>query len=282
MVSSRTKVISSMLSIDNIEKNIYRSEGPHVGNIPGPKRVFGGYVVAQAYKAVKEYTKKIQDENPIFREMDKSVNSKVNKLGNIYAVDVFQDKKSIGLAHVKTNPKLLEPPLYPTDLPALLSLPDLSTLISLIPTESEKNRMIHLRDHLIYELRPVHMKQNAPGEHRAAFYARLSPESVAHLVENSGMAAVVALSDFFVMLSAMNILEGTGHKVTTASSMHHKINFHQENVEVAQWFLVESRTEVINLNKSKIHGAIFDSNKNCVISFIQEAYMVPKKLESKI
>uniref|UniRef100_A0A8R1E8L3 Acyl-CoA thioesterase-like N-terminal HotDog domain-containing protein n=2 Tax=Caenorhabditis japonica TaxID=281687 RepID=A0A8R1E8L3_CAEJA len=63
---SRTEVISAMLSIDNTEENNYKSEGPHVKNVSGPKRVYGGYVVAQAYKAVKEYARKIKDENPIF------------------------------------------------------------------------------------------------------------------------------------------------------------------------------------------------------------------------
>uniref|UniRef100_A0A1I7TRB5 Sm domain-containing protein n=1 Tax=Caenorhabditis tropicalis TaxID=1561998 RepID=A0A1I7TRB5_9PELO len=44
-----------------------------------------------------------------------------------------------------------------------------------------------------------------------------------------------------------------------------------------QWFLVETRTEIATGNKAKIFGGVFDSNMECVVSFIQEAYIVPGK-----
>uniref|UniRef100_A0A1I7TRB6 Sm domain-containing protein n=1 Tax=Caenorhabditis tropicalis TaxID=1561998 RepID=A0A1I7TRB6_9PELO len=47
--------------------------------------------------------------------------------------------------------------------------------------------------------------------------------------------------------------------------------------DAIQWFLVETRTEIATGNKAKIFGGVFDSNMECVVSFIQEAYIVPGK-----
>lgn len=282
---TRTQLISAMLSIDSIDDNVYRSEGPHIGGIVGPNRLFGGYIAAQVYEAVRVYKDKINEERVIFSmhynfvsagDPRKLIDIKISQVENIYTVDVYHENKSIGLAHVKLDTKLLEKPPYPADIPALLEIPSMEKLLTTIPSNKLKRELQFFMKNFVFEMRPVYMiTPPGPGDHRVVYYARLTPECIDSVREDGGMVAVVALSDFFVLQSAQNALNQAGFKMTTGASLHHKLHFHREKVEAIQWFLVETRTEIATGNKAKIFGGVFDSNKECVVSFIQEAYVVP-------
>ncbi|CCD62805.1 HotDog ACOT-type domain-containing protein [Caenorhabditis elegans] len=109
---TRPQLISAMLSIDNIDDNIYRSEGPHIGGIFGVNRLFGGYIAGQVYEAVRIYKNKIKDENVIFSmhynfvsagDPRKLIDIKIEKVGNVYTADVYHENKKIGLAHIKVR-----------------------------------------------------------------------------------------------------------------------------------------------------------------------------------
>lgn len=276
-----------MLSIDNIDDNIYRSEGPHIGGIVGPNRLFGGYIAAQVYEAVRNYKNKINDENVIFSmhynfvsagNPRKLIDIKVSQVENIYAVDIYHENKNIGLAHVKVDSKFLKKPPYPADIPAFLSIPNMEKLISSVPSQKLKKEFEFFLKHFVFDMRPVHfIAPPGPGDHRVVYYARIAPECIEYVREDGGMVAVVALSDFFVLQSAQNAINEAGFKMAAGASLHHKLYFHQEKVEATQWFLVETRTEIATGNKAKIFGGVFDSNKECIVSFIQEAYVVPEK-----
>ncbi|CAP39300.1 Protein CBG22797 [Caenorhabditis briggsae] len=291
---TRTQLISAMLSIDNIDDNIYRSEGPHIGGIVGPNRLFGGYIAAQVYDAVRNYKNKINDEKVIFSmhynfvsagDPRKLIDIKVNQVEDIFVVDVYHENKSIGLAHIKIDSHFLKPPTYPENIPPLLSIPSLDKIMAVLPPSKRKEELRFFMKHFVFELRPVHMISSpGPGDYRVVYYARLAPECTDHVREDGGMVGVVALSDFFVLQSAQNAINEAGYKMATGASLHHKLYFHKEKVEAIQWFLVETRTEIATGNKAKIFGGVFDSTKECVVSFIQEAYVVPEKkpLDSKI
>ncbi|EFP09759.1 hypothetical protein GCK72_025277 [Caenorhabditis remanei] len=291
---TRTQLISAMLSIDNIDDNIYRSEGPHIGGIVGPNRLFGGYIAAQVYEAVRNYKNKNNDKNVIFSmhynfvsagNPRKLIDIKISQVEKIYAVEVYHENKSIGLAHVKTDNTFLKKPPYPANAPAFLNIPSMETIIATLPSNKLRTEFEFFLKHFVFELRPVHfMFSPGPGDHRVMYYARISPECVDYIREDGGMVAVVALSDFFVLQSVTNAIKEAGMKMTTGASLHHKLYFHQEKVEASQWFLVETRTEIATGNKAKIFGGVFDSNKECIVSFIQEAYVVPgaQPLESKL
>ncbi|CAI2357890.1 unnamed protein product [Caenorhabditis sp. 36 PRJEB53466] len=290
MVTKRTQLVSSMLSIDRIDENVYRSEGPHIGGIVGENRLFGGYIAAQVYDAVRKYKKKMcdVDERLIFSmhynflaagDPLKQIDIKIKRLSDVYAVDIYHENKNIGLAHVKVDKKLMESPPYPEGVPALTSIPHMDKLLQNIPVGTLRQRYTSLFKNVVFEIRPQHIVTSpGPGDYRVIYYARLAPDCIDVVNEDGGMVAVVALSDFFVMQSTGNALLESGFRMGTGASLHHKIYFHQERVEAIQWFLVETRTEIATGNKAKIFGAVFDSNKNCVVSFIQEAYVVPKEL----
>uniref|UniRef100_A0A1I7TRB1 Thioesterase superfamily protein n=1 Tax=Caenorhabditis tropicalis TaxID=1561998 RepID=A0A1I7TRB1_9PELO len=243
---TRTQLISAMLSIDNIDDNIYRSEGPHIGGIVGPNRLFGGYIAAQVYEAVRNYKTKNNDDRVIFSmhynfvsagDPRKLIDIKISQVENIYAVDVYHDNKNIGLAHIKMDTKFLEKPPYPTDIPSLLSLPDMETIMSSLATEKKKKELQFFFRNFVFDMRPVYMIASpSPGDYRVIYYARLTPECIDIVREDGGMVAVVALSDFFVMQSAMNALREAGFKSETGASLHHKVHFHQEKVEVEENF----------------------------------------------
>lgn len=286
---TRTQLVSAMLSIDNIDDNIYRSEGPHIGGIVGPNRLFGGYIAAQVYEAVRNYKNKSNDDKVIFSmhynfisagDPRKLIDIKVSQVENVYAVDVYHENKNIGLAHVKVDNKFLIKPKYPEDIPSLLSIPRMEDLIIMLPESKRKKTLQFFLKHFVFEMRPIYMITSpGPGDHRVIYYARLAPECIDHVREDGGMVAVVALSDFFVLQSASNAIAEAGFKMAQGASLHHKLYFHQEKVEATQWFLVETRTEIATGNKAKIFGGVFDSNKECIVSFIQEAYVVPEKVE---
>lgn len=278
-----------MLSIDNIDDNIYRSEGPHIGGIFGVNRLFGGYIAGQVYEAVRIYKNKIKDENVIFSmhynfvsagDPRKLIDIKIEKVGNVYTADVYHENKKIGLAHIKTDSKFLRKIPFPSDVPGLLSLPNMERQIeNQLSTKQRKDFELFLK-HVVFDIRPLYMLSGpASGEHRVVYYARLTPECIDIIREDGGMVAVVALSDFMVLQSVQNAINKAGLRMSTGASLHHKIHFHQERVEAIQWFLVETRTEIATGNKAKIFGEVFDSNKECVMSFIQEAYVVPKEVE---
>ncbi|CAB3400524.1 unnamed protein product [Caenorhabditis bovis] len=289
MDQNRSKLLSGMLSLEKIDDNVFRSDGPHIGGVVGPNRLFGGHVVAQTYDAVKKFVK---NETTVFSlhynfvstgDPLKAIHFELSRTDDIIRVIASHDKKIIGLAHVKLGNELLEPPKYVEDVPQLIELLEVTKQISKLPTDRLRKRYSLFQNKFIFDIRPHHLVTNpAPGDFRINYYARLHPTALEKAKADDGLTVVIALSDFFSLQSSQNIINSSGYRLASGASLHHKVMLHVSNVEVSQWFLVQSRTELMSGNKAKITGHIYNSNKDGILTFIQEAYVVAAPPLSKI
>ncbi|CAI5454542.1 unnamed protein product [Caenorhabditis angaria] len=294
MSAFKKQLVSSLFSIDYVGENVYESNSPHIGGVIGPNRLFGGYIAAQTYFAVRDALRKNHDERVIFSmhynfvsagDPNKNIYLKLNQHDNIYSIEIAHDHKNIGLAHVKLDTNFLDRPENEKNVrfPHMTNLPTMGTLLDSLPSEKWRTHYHNLFNKLMFEVRPQFLIQNySLDNHKVAFYARIYPECLSLLDEDSGIIAVIALSDFFVIQSAQNLARQHGWKTSTAASLHHKIHFHTDYVQADQWFYVETKTETSTGNKAKIFGHLYDSNKKCVMSFIQESYCVAHLPEAKL
>ncbi|CAD6187395.1 unnamed protein product [Caenorhabditis auriculariae] len=262
MKPTRRQLVSSLYNIENVTSTRFRSDPPHMGGILGILRVFGGYVMAQAYTVSRMFlVQRLGNSNKFISNMhynfirpgalDKTIEFEIEAHEDVLKITIYHDLKIIGLCFAKLNSNLLAGASYPADIPPITDVFSISELAALPAYKELRTYMQKLDDNYSFELKPIKFFRNVKTNvYRVEFFARLHHDCLDSTLEGSSMMIGIALSDFFIMRSIEWFYDSFGFKLSSGASLHHNIQFHKDELaqedttphstlNPSQWFLIQ-------------------------------------------
>ncbi|KAF8387432.1 hypothetical protein PRIPAC_76574, partial [Pristionchus pacificus] len=278
--------ISNYFKVFRIDDANVRSEPPYIGGVSVPDRLYGGLALSQAVQSLKLLSPDLVPHNaqykfisPGFTNIPLEFNIRQFNGGKVVAIKVFQNKKLIGMAHFRCtrdhdhldSSSFLCPDYGPHHhYPLVKQLSHIG--------QGHKFGFMQELAYFPMEIRPVEtpLFPFIDGD-RHSVWLRMKPKFHDTLKSTDGLHVLLFLSDFTMLQVGSETYQKRKIKLQMITSLHHSVWIHEANVDPLAWYLIVVECHVISHARAKTEAYIFNEDRRCVMSVVQEGYMFRAK-----